>query len=125
MHEGTDIELNPEYRAIATIETPQHKARKTPTQQHGKTGMQKQTGKDNNNNKQATEHNAEVLLPKVNNPTKLKEFRPISLSNFISKIISKLLSTRLGPILPDLISLNQSGFVKAGVFLKISCWLKN
>ncbi|XP_015159877.1 uncharacterized protein [Solanum tuberosum] len=57
-------------------------------------------------------HSCIVLLPKVNNPNKLSEFRPISLSNFTNKIISKLLSLRLGPILPNLISLNQSGFVK-------------
>ena len=42
----------------------------------------------------------------------MKEFSPISLSNFISKIISKLLSTRLCPILPNLISLYMYGFVK-------------
>ncbi|XP_069145607.1 uncharacterized protein [Solanum lycopersicum] len=57
-------------------------------------------------------HSCIVLLPKVNNPNKLTEFRPISLSNFTSKIISKLVSNRLGPILPSLISTNQSGFVK-------------
>ena len=57
-------------------------------------------------------HSCIVLLPKVNNPNKLTEFRPISLSNFTSKIISKLVSTRLSPILQTLISTNQSGFVK-------------
>ena len=57
-------------------------------------------------------HSCIVLLPKVNNPNKLTEFRPISLSNFTSKIISKLVSNRLSPILPALISSNQSGFVK-------------
>lgn len=57
-------------------------------------------------------HSFIVLLPKVNNPNKLKEFRTINLNNFISKIISKLLSTRLSPILPKFISLNQSGFMK-------------
>ncbi|XP_049378041.1 uncharacterized protein LOC125842768 [Solanum stenotomum] len=35
-------------------------------------------------------HSCIVLLPKVTNPNKLTEFRPISLSNFTSKIISKL-----------------------------------
>lgn len=40
-----------------------------------------------------------VLLPQVSNPKKVKEFRPISLSNFISKIIYKLLSKRWSPIL--------------------------
>ncbi|XP_069154435.1 uncharacterized protein [Solanum lycopersicum] len=57
-------------------------------------------------------HSCIVLLPKVNNPNKLTEFRLISLSNFTSKIISKLVSNRLSPILPSLISTNQSGFVK-------------
>lgn len=32
-----------------------------------------------------------VLLPKVAIPNKLSEFRPICLSNFINKVISKLL----------------------------------
>ena len=53
-----------------------------------------------------------VILPKLNNPSNLKEFRPIILSNFISKIIFKLLSKRLSSILPNLISLNKSVFVK-------------
>jgi len=57
-------------------------------------------------------HACLVLLPKVKNPNRLNEFRPISLSNFTTKIISKLLCIRLTPILPTLISPNQSGFVK-------------
>uniref|UniRef100_M1E013 RNA-directed DNA polymerase (Reverse transcriptase); Ribonuclease H n=1 Tax=Solanum tuberosum TaxID=4113 RepID=M1E013_SOLTU len=57
-------------------------------------------------------HSCIVLLPMVSNPNKLTEFRPISLSNFTSKIISKLVSSRLGPMLPNLVSLNQSGFFK-------------
>ncbi|XP_055824355.1 uncharacterized protein LOC129892841 [Solanum dulcamara] len=57
-------------------------------------------------------HACLVLLPKTEHPNKLSEYRPISLSNFTSKIISKLLCLRLAPILPQLISDNQSGFVK-------------
>ncbi|XP_049405051.1 uncharacterized protein LOC125868449 [Solanum stenotomum] len=57
-------------------------------------------------------HSCIVLLPKVSNPTKITKFRPISLSNFTSKIISKLVSSRLGPIQHELVSLNQYGFVK-------------
>ncbi|KAK6780041.1 hypothetical protein RDI58_022225 [Solanum bulbocastanum] len=57
-------------------------------------------------------HACIVLLPKVKHPNRLSEFRPISLSNFTNKIISKILSLRLAPILPNLISPNQSGFVK-------------
>lgn len=38
--------------------------------------------------------------------------RPISLSNFINKILSRVLHDRLGDILTRLVSVNQSGFVK-------------
>uniref|UniRef100_A0A0V0IJX9 Putative ovule protein n=1 Tax=Solanum chacoense TaxID=4108 RepID=A0A0V0IJX9_SOLCH len=37
--------------------------------------------------------------------------RPISLSNFINKILSKIVHDRLEALLPNLISSNQSGFV--------------
>lgn len=47
-----------------------------------------------------------------NHPNKLSELRSISLSNFTNKVISKLLCLRLAPILPHLISENQSGFVQ-------------
>ncbi|XP_019240872.1 PREDICTED: uncharacterized protein LOC109220861 [Nicotiana attenuata] len=53
-----------------------------------------------------------VLLPKTEFPSSLSDFRPISLSNFINKIISKLICHRLAPILPRIISPNQTGFVK-------------
>ncbi|XP_019265849.1 PREDICTED: uncharacterized protein LOC109243378 [Nicotiana attenuata] len=53
-----------------------------------------------------------VMLPKVEFPNSLTEFRPISLSNFINKVISKVISSRLAPILPRVISDNQSSFVK-------------
>ena len=57
-------------------------------------------------------HACLVLLPKVDHPNKLKDYRPVSLSNFTNKIISKVLSTRLAYILPKIVSDNQSGFVK-------------
>ncbi|XP_049406447.1 uncharacterized protein LOC125870147 [Solanum stenotomum] len=57
-------------------------------------------------------HACLVLLPKVDHPNKLSEFRPISLSNFSNKIISKLLSIRISPILSNLFLENQSGFVR-------------
>nr|XP_009607035.1 uncharacterized protein LOC104101293 [Nicotiana tomentosiformis] len=40
------------------------------------------------------------------------DLRPISLSNFINKLISRVMHDRLEKILPSLISSNQSGFVK-------------
>lgn len=52
-----------------------------------------------------------VLVPKVQNPEKLKDLRPISLCNVVYKIASKVLSNHLKVILPDIVSQNQSAFV--------------
>ncbi|KAL4328991.1 hypothetical protein AHAS_Ahas13G0255400 [Arachis hypogaea] len=45
-----------------------------------------------------------VLIPKVDNPSRMKEFRPISLCNVIYKIITKVVVERLRPFLQDIIS---------------------
>jgi hypothetical protein len=52
-----------------------------------------------------------VLIPKTNDASDLKDYRPIPLCNVIYKIISKCLVSRLRPFLHDLISETHSAFL--------------
>ena len=52
-----------------------------------------------------------VLIPKNNDPQNITEFRPISLGNVVSRIISKVLANRVKSILPKIISDAQNAFI--------------
>jgi hypothetical protein len=57
-------------------------------------------------------HTNIALIPKVDNPQSVNHYRPISLTNFNYKIISKILSFRLKLVLHKIISPTQSAFLK-------------
>ncbi|KAL9684912.1 hypothetical protein QQ045_022354 [Rhodiola kirilowii] len=52
-----------------------------------------------------------VLLPKKSNVSQIDQLRPISLCNFVHKIISSILNTRLTKVLPIIIGQEQAGFM--------------
>ena len=52
-----------------------------------------------------------ILIPKVKSPQKITKYRPINLSNVVSRIASKVLASRLKVVLPTIISKNHSAFM--------------
>ncbi|CAN1239055.1 LINE-1 retrotransposable element ORF2 protein [Linum grandiflorum] len=57
-------------------------------------------------------HTLISLIPKIHNPSSMSHLRPISLCQFLYKIIAKILANRLALVLPSLIGSHQTGFVK-------------
>lgn len=59
-----------------------------------------------------------VLILKVPNAERAKDFRPISCINTLYKVISRLLTKRLQDILPRVISTSQSAFIKGRLLVE-------
>ncbi|XP_070002802.1 uncharacterized protein [Nicotiana sylvestris] len=57
-------------------------------------------------------HTNLVLVPKKKEVITFADMRPISLSNFVDKIFSRVIHERLVELLPNIISEEQAGFVK-------------
>jgi hypothetical protein len=53
-----------------------------------------------------------ALIPKVNSPFSLTDFRPISLLGCLYKLIAKVLAKRLDKVMDPIIASNQSAFLK-------------
>ncbi|XP_074374868.1 uncharacterized protein LOC141716183 [Apium graveolens] len=51
------------------------------------------------------------LIPKVITPTKMQDFRPISLCTVLYKCISKIIASRLKKVLPFIVDSAQSAFI--------------
>jgi hypothetical protein len=52
-----------------------------------------------------------VLIPKVKNPERIKDLRPIILCNLVFKIVSEVIACRFKEVLDEIISQSQSAFV--------------
>ncbi|XP_022030689.1 uncharacterized protein LOC110931611 [Helianthus annuus] len=59
----------------------------------------------------AVNHTILALVPKVDTPNSVLDYRPISCCNVIYKCISKIITDRLKGSLDTLVSINQSAFV--------------
>ncbi|KAH6773161.1 hypothetical protein C2S51_011565 [Perilla frutescens var. frutescens] len=73
-----------------------------------------------------------VLIPKCDQPRKVKEYRPISLCNTAYKLVSKVVVSRLRRVLHEVVDENQSAFISGrqitdNISVGFECmhWLQN
>ncbi|XP_058783087.1 uncharacterized protein LOC131657739 [Vicia villosa] len=73
-----------------------------------------------------------ALIPKIKNPRAPHDFRPISLCNVVMKAVTKSIANRLKEFLPEVVSEEQSAFVKGrlitdNALIAMDCfhWMKN
>lgn len=66
----------------------------------------------------ATNSSILTLIPKFSGATSIKDYRPISCCNTTYKVISKILVSKLKPLLPSIILPNQSAFIKGRLLLE-------
>ncbi|GJU01457.1 RNA-directed DNA polymerase, eukaryota, reverse transcriptase zinc-binding domain protein [Tanacetum coccineum] len=65
------------------------------------------------------------LIPKMNTPNKVSEFRPIACCNVLYKCISKILTNRIKSGLEKVVSINQSAFIPGRSINNVvgrECW---
>ncbi|XP_022846184.1 uncharacterized protein LOC111368907 [Olea europaea var. sylvestris] len=63
-------------------------------------------------------HTIIALVPKSNHTPNVGDYRPLSCCNVIYKVISKILASRLRPILETIVDQAQAAFVEVGIGLK-------
>jgi hypothetical protein len=63
-----------------------------------------------------------VLVQKIDNPSRVGDFRPISLLNSSIKLITKILANRLQKVILRVIHQNQYGFIKSRFIHDCLAW---
>jgi hypothetical protein len=63
-----------------------------------------------------------TLIPKIDGPIRVNDFRPISLLNSSVKLITKVLANRLQPFITKLVHTNQYGFIKTRTIQDCLAW---